>query len=93
MVEDACQFVSSGGDGFWGAEFGTHAPVVVAKRRLVVMQCVSGDAQCECSAVLYVAGAHGKYLAAADTIIGTQAQLGSERCGAAKLGQIRANFR
>ena len=38
MIEDASQLVGGRGDGFWGTEFGAHAPVVVAKRRLVVMQ-------------------------------------------------------
>jgi hypothetical protein len=74
MIEDSCQLMSCGGNGFWSAEFGAHALVVMAKNRLVVMQRVSGDAERKRGAVLHVAGAHGKYLAAADTAIGTQAQ-------------------
>lgn len=66
--------------------FGAHAPVVMAKNRLVMTQRVGGDAQRKCSAVLHVAGVHGQYLAAADAVIGAQAQPGSKRSGAAKLG-------
>ena len=40
----------------------------MAKDRLVVMQRVSGDAEGKRGTVLYVAGAHGKYLAAADAV-------------------------
>jgi hypothetical protein len=43
---------------FWGTEFVPHAPVVLAKRRLVVMQRVSGDTEGKRGAVLHVAGAH-----------------------------------
>ncbi len=57
-----------------------------------MMQRVSGDAERKRGAILHVAGAHGQYLAAADAVVGTQAQPGSKRCGAAKLGQIGADF-
>ena len=73
MVEDACQFMRGGGNGFWSAEFGPHSAVVVTKNRLVVMQRVSGEAERERGAILHVAGAHGKY-PAADAITGAQAQ-------------------
>lgn len=52
IVEDACQRMGSGGIGFRSAEFGAHAPVVMAKNKLVVMQRVSGDAQRTRGAVL-----------------------------------------
>jgi hypothetical protein len=58
----------------------------VAQRRLVVMQRVSSDAQGKGGAVLHVPGADGKYLAAADAVIGTEPQPGSKRCRAPKLG-------
>ena len=74
MVEDACQLMSGCSNSFWSPEFGTYAPVVMAKNRLVVMQRVSGDAERKRGTVLHVAGAHGKYLAAADAVIGAQAQ-------------------
>ena len=86
MVEDACQLMSRCSNSFWGAEFGAHAPVVMAKNRLVVMQGVGGDAERKRGAVLHVASADGKYLTAADAVVGTEAQPGCKRCGAAKLG-------
>ena len=43
MVEDARQLMDSGSNGFGSSEFGAHAPVVVAKNRLVVMQRVRED--------------------------------------------------
>lgn len=79
MVENACQLMRCGGNGFWSTEFSPHTAVVIAKNRLVVMQCVGDDAQRQCGAVLHVAGAHGQYLAAADAVVGTQAQPGSKR--------------
>ena len=57
-----------------------------------MMQCVSGDAQRKRGAVLHMAGPHRQDLAATDAVVGAQAQPGSKRCGAAKLGQIGADF-
>ena len=74
MVEDASQLMRCGGNGFWSAKFSPYAAVEVAKDRLVVMQRVSGDAERKRGAVLHMAGAHGKDLAAADTVVGAQAQ-------------------
>ena len=74
MVDDACQLMGCCSNSFWGTEFGPHAPVVIAKNRLVAMQRVGGDAQRKCGAVLHVAGAHGKYLSTADAVIRAQAQ-------------------
>ncbi len=36
-VEDACRLMGSGGNGFRSAECGAHAPVVIAKNRLVMV--------------------------------------------------------
>ena len=74
MVEDASKLMGCCGNGFRRAEFSPHAAVEVAKDRLVVMQRVSGDAERKRGAVLHMAGAHGKYLAAADAVIRAQSQ-------------------
>ena len=41
VIKDTSQLMCGGGDGFWGAEFGAHTAVEVAKGRLVVVQGVS----------------------------------------------------
>ena len=41
VIKHASELVGCGGDSFWCAEFGAHASVVMAERRLVVMQGMS----------------------------------------------------
>ena len=72
VIVEASQLVGGRGDGFRGAKFGAHAPVIMAERRLIVMQGVGRDAQRESGAVLHMTGAYGEYLAAADAVVGTQ---------------------
>jgi hypothetical protein len=86
VIKDASELVGRGGDSFWCAESCAHSAVVVAERGLVVMQGMSRNTQRKRGTVLYMTGADGENLTAADAIVGTQSQPRGKRSGAAKFG-------
>ena len=43
MVENSCQFVSGGDDGFWSSQFGPHSPIILTEVRVAVMRELSAN--------------------------------------------------
>ena len=69
-VNEFCEFVGGGGDGFGGAESSAHAAVVCAECAFTSMQALGGDAQGFCGAALYVSASSFDDFSSRNAVIG-----------------------
>lgn len=92
LVEDACEQVGQGGEGFGSAKSRAQAPVAFAQGIMRAVQAERGLAQVPGEARFAPAGAGVQRAPAADFGAGTETEPGAEGGGGGKGTQVRADF-
>ena len=93
MPEDASEFVGHSGDGFGGAQSGFPAAVKIAEVILSAPETLCGQAESLGDAAADIAGGSAQDFAAANAVIGADAQPGGEAFGGMEfVGKVRAQF-
>ena len=92
VIQDSCEFVSSGGDSWGSAQPNAHASEILSKVGLAPMEGLRRHAERDGQAVFHFSRDDGQHSTTADSVIGAETEPGSKGGGIGKPAQVRAHF-